>query len=84
MSYAEITFSSVTRAMEGKKLLAREGITAALRRTPESLRQRGCGYSLRVAQGRVQMAKNLLQRHEIPYQRIFTEQDGGKWPEVIL
>lgn len=84
MSYAEITFSSVTRAMEGKRLLAREGITAALRRTPESLRQRGCGYSLRVAQGRVQMAKNLMQHHEIPYQRIFTEQDGGKWQEGIL
>ena len=74
MSYAEITFSSVTRAMEGKKLLAREGITSALHRTTQAQRQRGCGYSLRVAQRKAQAAKLLLQHREIPFDRILTEE----------
>ena len=84
MSAVYITFPSVTGAMEGKKLLDRRGIRASLLRTPEALRKRGCGYSLRLSQGAEAEAKALLEGWGIKYERIFREDPRDRWQEVAL
>ena len=84
MRFIYITFSTVTGAMEGKLQLQRRGIDASLRRTPEVLRQRGCGYSLRLRQTQVETAIQLLLHQGIPYERIFLELGKEQWQEVAL
>lgn len=84
MRFIYITFSTVTGAMEGKRQLQRRGIDASLRRTPEVLRQRGCGYSLRLRQTQVETAKQLLLHQGIPFERIFLELGKDQWQEVAL
>lgn len=84
MSAVYITFPSVTGAMEGKKLLDRRGIRASLLRTPEALRKRGCGYSLRISRGTELEAKALLEGWDVKFERIFLEDPRGRWQEVAL
>lgn len=82
MRFIYITFRSVTGAMEAKAILERRGIIAVLRRTPEALRSRGCGYSLRLRLADGQMADHLLTN--IRFEKIFLETAQGKWQEVVL
>ena len=81
MNDYDFTFRSVTAAMQGGQLLRQNGVPAATVRTPMELRQQGCGYSLRVGERVYRRAKELLDRANTPYRRLYRRQDG-QWQEV--
>lgn len=76
------TFRSVTAAMDAVRLLQRVGIRAGLLRTPESIRSRGCGYSLKLNARHMADAKRHLQEHGVPFERIFRKGEGVRWQEA--
>lgn len=55
-------FESLTAAQSAKRLLQRNGISAAIRRDPDPDRHTGCAFALYAA-GSEQAARRLLQRH---------------------
>ena len=78
------TFRSVTAAMQAKEFLDGAGIKAMLSRTPKSLRQQGCGYSLRVRAASPEAARRILDRERANYQRLYRKDEGEQWREVAL
>ena len=82
MNEAYLTFRSVTSAMEALRLLNRSGIRANLRRTPEAIRSRGCGYSLGVAVHRAEEAMQVLRSREAFFEKCFYRERDGSWREV--
>lgn len=78
-----ITFRSVTPAQRGESLLRREGITATLQRTPRVLAEQGCGYSIRLSCGQLQLAVEALRQKGIAYRKTY-HMRGGNPEEVFL
>lgn len=74
------TFRSVTAAMQGQAALAKAGIRAYLSRTPSALKDRGCGYVLKVMT--YPAAEAILSRGEKRYLRCFYRLENGLWQEV--
>lgn len=77
-----VTFRSVTAAMSGSRALERAGIHAELFRTPKSLQQQGCGYSLRIREASFRMARQHLAQQNIRYNKIYRRAGRGDWREV--
>lgn len=77
------TFRSVTAAMTGSRVLERAGVPGVTVRTPKKLRQKGCGYSLRVREELMSEAKRALQSAGAKYQKLYRRTDGGTWQEVV-
>ena len=77
------TFRSVTAAMKGSRVLERAGVPAVTVRTPKKLRQKGCGYSLRVREELLPEARQALQSAEAKYQKLYRRRDDGTWQEVF-
>ncbi len=73
-----ITFRSITYAQRAQNLLDRRGIRTYLLRTPKAMAKNGCGYSLRTAYAE---AVNYLQEANLPYQRLWTVENGQ--PEEV-
>lgn len=82
MKYVYLTFRSVTAAMEAGRLLERAGLSARLLRTPEQLRSRGCGYSLRMRIQDLPEGKLLLNQYGAAPEKYFQELASGSWQEV--
>ena len=78
------TFRSVTAAMDAKELLEKSGIKAVLSRTPKSLKQQGCGYSLRLRVESPMTAKRILEGERANYQRIYRKDELEQWRKVAL
>ena len=78
------TFRSVTAAMEAKELLEKSGIKTVLSRTPKSLKQQGCGYSLRLRAESPKPAIGILEREGASYQRLYRRDEAEQWREVAL
>lgn len=78
------TFRSVTAAMKARQALEEAGIRATLARTPKTLQQQGCGYSLRVRTQNLHETKELLQRKETGFQKIYRKVANDRWQEVEL
>ncbi len=76
MSFGLITFRSVTAAQRGERALRNAGIDCNLRRTPRWMEEQGCGYSLRVSMNDLQQCKNILDRNQVRYKKIYTPEDG--------
>ena len=72
-----ITFRSVTPAQRGEVLLRREGIPAAVQRTPRALAEQGCGYSLRLPWGMLRQAVEILRQKGIPYRKTYCMKDAN-------
>lgn len=72
-----ITFRSVTPAQRGEGALRREGISAALQRTPRVLAEQGCGYSIRVRCTQLLQATELLRQKGIAYQKTYRMREGS-------
>lgn len=83
MDSCMITFRSVTPAQRGENLLHREGIQAAVQRTPRTLAEQGCGYSLRVSCTKLQRATEILRQNGIAYRKTYHIRDGNP-EEVVL
>ena len=77
-----ITFRSVTYAQRGERLLNRGGFSCSLRRTPRWMEEQGCGYSLRVSEGRLHETKQALGEAGGRYQKIYRKEADGQWQEV--
>lgn len=84
MDHYDITFRSVTAAMQGERVLREAGIPNALLRTPQKLRQNGCGYSLRLAGRFYPAAVQELRARGAPFQRVFRHLPDGQWEEVAV
>lgn len=82
MQDAMITFRSVTAAMQGAQLLRGAGVGAAMVRTPQSLRRRGCGYSLRLGAKDLPAALALLAEQQTGFQGIYRREPDGTWKEA--
>lgn len=72
-----ITFRSVTPAQRGEGLLRREGISCAVQRTPRTLAEQGCGYSIRLRCTQLPQALDLLRKKGIPFRKAYCGQDGA-------
>jgi len=84
MKEAMITFRSVTPAQRGEGILQRAGIGCSLRRTPRQLEDQGCGYCLRLKQGQLHLATELLQAKGVPFRKIYVQQANGSLEELCL
>lgn len=84
MKEVYLSFRSVTSAMEALRVLTGNGIHANLRRTPETIRSRGCGYSLAVPERKGEEAMNLLRQKGVSFEKVFRRMQGGFWQEVAL
>jgi type III secretory pathway lipoprotein EscJ len=82
MDSCMITFRSVTPAQRGELVLRRDGIAASVQRTPRSLAEQGCGYSLRVSCTQLTKAIRLLQQKGIVYRKVYRLGDAS--PEEVL
>lgn len=78
----QITFRSITTAMEGERVLRAAGIACTLKRTPQALRQNGCGYSLRLAAKDTPAAMEQLRRQGVPFRRAYRHLPDGRWEEA--
>ena len=72
-----ITFRSVTPAQRGEGLLRREGISCAVQRTPRTLAEQGCGYSIRLRCTQLPQALDLLRKKGIPFRKAYCGQDSA-------
>ena len=84
MHFYYITFRSVTFAQRGEKLLQGGNIRCTLQRTPRWMEERGCGYCLRLWTEEIRAALHLLQRHQIPYRKVYIQCRDGQledWAE---
>ena len=82
MDSCMITFRSVTPAQRGEVILRREGIQAMVQRTPRSLAEQGCGYSIRVSCGQLPKAAEILRQKGIAYRKTYHIREGN--PEEVL
>lgn len=77
-----LTFRSITAASRAAQQLQNAGIQARLLRTPQALRQKGCGYSLRLRGQSLAAAKRLLRGKGLMPQGIYRSRPDGHWEEV--
>lgn len=78
------TFRSVTAAMRAAKLLTAAGIRSATVRTPNELRQQGCGYSLRVPERVYRETLQTLLRENAGFRKLYRRLPDGRWEEVTV
>ena len=78
-----ITFRSVTPAQRGEVLLRREEIPCAVQRTPRTLAEQGCGYSIRLQCKQLPQAVELLRKKGIAFRKAYRWQNGTL-EEVVL
>ena len=74
---------SVTNAQEMAKVLENAGISAKIRRASPGMTERGCGYSLEVAEQRFIQAQDALLRSGKKPVKVFRVSDGRR-EEVSL
>lgn len=84
MVYYLIICRSLTYAQRTAAALSRAGITAHLLRTPASLGERGCSYSVKISHRRLAQALQTLNRAGVPVERIYITQGDGSYKEVEL
>ncbi len=82
MDYEYLTFRSVTAAMKASRALLDADITGALIRTPQALRVRGCGYSVRILSEKRLRALDVLARSGARPEKRYRRAADGVWQEV--
>lgn len=76
------TFRSITSAMRAAKLLEAAGLRSNTVRTPNELRQHGCGYSLRVSERVYREALRTLLRESAGFRKLYRRLPDDRWQEV--
>ena len=79
-----ITFRSVTPAQRGEQFLRKNGFRCSLQRTPGWMQENGCGYALRLGTDQIGRAAALLEREQIPFRKIYAQDELGNTQEVLL
>ena len=84
MEMCFITFRSVTPAQRGEALLRKRGLRCSLGRTPGWLEEKGCGYCLRMRPEQIRLAAVVLREGQVPFRKIYLQDDTGKTEEMAL
>ena len=79
-----ITFRSVTAAQRGEGTLRRQGIDAALQRTPRWMEEQGCGYSLRLRRSDMNRAAGMLKNAGIAFRKVYLQMENGSFEELSI
>lgn len=79
-----ITFRSVMPAQRAESVLRGQTVDCAVQRTPKWMENQGCGYSLRLGCANLPLAVQLLQKHNIPYRKLYRRGREGKLEEMQL
>ena len=77
-----IMFRSLTYAQRASYMLARGGIGADVIKAPQETTDRGCTYCIRIAEGKLYRALDILERSGIARGRILQRQADGSYREV--
>ena len=72
-----ITFRSVTYAQRGEAALRAAGVPSSLQRSKSWMRERGCGYCLRLQEGHLGRALEALDRASVTLGRVWIQEDDG-------
>ena len=79
-----ITVRSVTFGQRAEKVLRRGGISCNLQRTPKWMEEQGCGYCLRLRTDDIMPALRLLRASQIPFRRVYVQNNHADVEEVQL
>ena len=79
-----ITFRSVTPAQRGEGLLRKQGIRCNLQRTPRWMEEKGCGYCLRLQQEEITEAVQILRGAQVPFRKVYRQDEKGTVEEMGL
>ena len=79
-----ITVRSVTFGQRAESVLKKGGIVCVLQRTPKWMEEQGCGYCLRLRVDDVRPAVQMLQSAQVPFRRVYVQQQSGEVEEVLL
>lgn len=82
MKYYLLTFRSVTFAQRGERLLKSKGYRCGIQRTPKWMEERGCGYSVKVQTGNVDMVLDILEENQLVYRKVYVQRGDGSLEEV--
>ncbi len=74
---------SLTYAQRAVSVLERSGITTSLSRAPQMLTDRGCGYCVKVAEGRFRTAVRILDHAGLPHGRMYHQSGTDTYTEVF-
>lgn len=79
-----VTFRSVTFAQKGESALRNTGISCALQRTPRWMEAQGCGYCLKVRPQDGKQAVDVLRQKQVPFRKLYLQQEDGTVEEIVL
>ena len=72
-----ITFRSVTYAQRGEGALRSAGVPSSLQRSKSWMRERGCGYCLRLREESLGRALEALDRAGVQWGRVWIQEGEG-------
>ena len=72
----------MTYAQRGEAIMKRAGLECTLRRTPNALADRGCGYSLRIRPRDALAAGLLLRENSVSFGKVFSVKTDGAAEEL--
>ena len=84
MVYYLIICRSLTFAQKTAAALERAGITAYIMRSPKSIAQTGCSYSVKISELRLADALKVLKRVSLSPERVYIISADGSYKEVGL
>ena len=79
-----LTFRSITAGQRAQRYLKRYGLDCRLVRTPKSIADTGCGYSLLLRQRELVTAGMLLRQGQLTYGRLYHLAADGSGEEAAL
>lgn len=82
--YCLIMCRSLTNAQRAAQVLERAGITATVRRAPQSVSREGCAYCVKISAGHLTRALELLDRAAIPIGKVYELAADGALREVAV
>lgn len=84
MLYYLLICKTLTYAQRTVQILQRAGISATVIRVPQNISTQGCGYCVRVAENRLEAARQALYRAGMNHGRVFQLFPDGNAIEVFL
>ena len=73
---------SLTYAQRAAKILERSGITAIVKRAPQSVSSAGCGYCIQIAEKKIPDALKILKSNGLGPGKVLLQQDDRSFREV--
>lgn len=80
--YCLIMCRSLTNAQRSAQVLERAGITATVRKAPQSVSGAGCSYCVKIEESRLKRAFEILERAALRIGKVYLLEDDGTLREV--